>query len=153
MQFVILGTGNNDYEQTFKELTWHYPDKVSAQITFDDTLARRMYAAADLFLMPSRFEPCGIGQLLSLRYFTVPIVRETGGLADTVKSYNEVTGEGNGFTFSNYNAHDMLFTIKRALSYYYNKDVWNKIRDNIKGLDYSWTNSAEEYLDLYKKLV
>ena len=153
MQFVILGTGNTDYEQTFKELAWHYPDKVSAQITFDDTLARRMYAAADLFLMPSRFEPCGIGQLLSLRYFTVPIVRETGGLVDTVKSYNEETGEGNGFSFSNYNAHDMLFTIKRALSYYYNKDVWNKIRDNIKVLDYSWTNSAEEYLDLYKKLM
>ncbi|MFP4662199.1 MAG: glycogen synthase GlgA [Halanaerobiales bacterium] len=153
LQFVILGTGNNNYEQIFKELAWHYPDKVSAQITFDESLARKMYAAADLFLMPSRFEPCGIGQLLAYRYLTVPIVRETGGLMDTVQSYNEETEEGTGFSFSNYNAHDMLFTIERALSCYYNKDIWNKIRNNIKKLDYSWANSAAEYINLYKKLL
>ncbi|MFW5982102.1 MAG: glycogen synthase GlgA [Halanaerobiaceae bacterium] len=153
LQFVILGTGDSKYENAFRELAWHYPDKVSAQISFDEKLARKMYAAADFFLMPSKFEPCGIGQLIALRYLTVPIVRETGGLYDTVTSYNDQSGEGNGFSFSNYNAHDMLFTIERALSSYYDKDIWMKIRDNIKWSDFSWSKSAEQYIELYHKLL
>ncbi|MEJ6952349.1 glycogen synthase GlgA [Natronospora cellulosivora (SeqCode)] len=153
LQFIILGTGDCQYENAFRELAWHYPYNVSAQISFDEKLARKMYAGSDLFLMPSRFEPCGIGQLIALRYLTVPITRETGGLYDTVKPYNEYTGEGHGFTFQNYNAHEMLFTIEKAINSYYNKEVWMQIQENIKNLDFSWTQSAEKYLEIYRKLL
>lgn len=115
VQFVILGTGDRQYEDWFKGLVWRYPKKVSANIFFNNELAHQIYAASDLFLMPSQYEPCGIGQLIALRYGTVPIVRATGGLKDTVEAYNNYTQTGNGFSFNNYNAHELLFSIKRAI--------------------------------------
>ena len=120
----------------------------------DHALAHQIYAGCDMFLMPSQFEPCGLSQLIALRYGTVPIVRETGGLRDTVLSYNEYTDEGNGFSFFNYNAHDMLHTIERAVDYYHNhKDVWAKLQHRGMTGDYSWTNSAGKYMEMYKALV
>lgn len=152
VQLVVLGTGDPKYEQLFSNAMKAYPGKVSANIRFDNTLAHRIYAASDFFLMPSLFEPCGLGQLISLRYGTLPIVRETGGLKDTVISYNEFTGEGNGFSFANYNAHDMLFTIRRALEIYKRKTICNKLIKAAMSCDYSWLSSAGKYLELYDKL-
>lgn len=116
-------------------------------------LAQRIYAGSDMFLMPSLYEPCGLSQIFSLRYGTVPIVRETGGLKDTVMPYNEYTGEGTGFTFTNYNAHEMLDAVKRAISCYGQKDIWENIVKRGMKQDFSWNKSAKEYLDLYKKLM
>lgn len=153
LQMVILGTGDSEYEQFFKKSSWSYSDRLSVNITFNADLAHKIYAAGDLFLMPSKFEPCGIGQLIALRYLTVPVVRETGGLSDTIKPYNEINGEGNGFTFSNYNAHDMLYTIKQALKFYHTKEHWAAIQANIKKSDFSWNKSAEKYVELYQELL
>lgn len=152
IQIVVLGTGEYRYEEMFKNTSGAFPRKVSANIRYDATLAQRIYAGSDMFLMPSLFEPCGLGQLFSMRYGTVPIVRETGGLNDTVKAYQESTGEGNGFTFANYNAHDMLYTIRRAVSFYQNKKVWNKLITKCMSQDYSWNKSALQYVGLYEKL-
>jgi starch synthase len=152
-QWVILGTGEYGYENLLKEAAWNNPDKLSVQITFEEGLARQIYAASDLFLMPSQFEPCGIGQLIALRYRSIPIVRETGGLRDTVQSYNEVTGEGTGFSFTNYNAHDLLYTVRRALYFYeHDREAWQKLHQNIKKTDFSWKKSAGQYITLYKQL-
>jgi starch synthase len=153
VQFVILGTGDAKYEGLFKDAMYRYPGKVSANIRFDNTLAHKIYAAADFFLMPSLFEPCGLGQLISLRYGTLPIVRETGGLKDTVMAYNEATGEGNGFSFTNYNAHDMLHTIRRALEIGQKKTLMGKLRKAAMSCDYSWQNSAVRYMELYNTLT
>ncbi|GAB6098226.1 glycogen synthase GlgA [Halanaerocella petrolearia] len=154
LQFVLLGTGADKYEKIFSKLGNRYPDKMTANIKYDGALARKIYASSDMFLMPSKFEPCGLGQLISLRYGTIPVVRETGGLNDTIQSYDEDTGQGNGFSFTNYNAHDMLFTIRRAVDFYYNQPkVWNKLVNRAMTGDYSWKNSAKEYLDLYDKLT
>lgn len=152
IQIVILGTGDPYFESKFREFSQWYQDKISVNIMFNESLAHKIYAASDLFLMPSRFEPCGLGQLIALRYGALPIVRETGGLKDTVKSFNEYTGEGNGFSFTNYNAHDMLYTIKRSLRFYNDKDQWRRIVSNAMHGDYSWRKSAEIYSDLYKRL-
>jgi starch synthase len=152
VQFVLLGTGDAKYEYSFREKMKLYPGRVSANIKFDNTLAHKIYAASDLFLMPSLFEPCGLGQLISLRYGTLPIVRETGGLKDTVLSYNEVTGEGNGFSFTNYNAHDMLYTIRTAVSLCRKKAILTKLRKAAMSCDYSWNSSAGKYMDLYHEL-
>ncbi|MFC5448179.1 glycogen synthase GlgA [Paenibacillus aestuarii] len=153
IQLVILGTGDRVYEQMFRDAAYSHPDKVAAQIMFNEGLAHQMYAASDLFLMPSQFEPCGIGQLIALRYRSVPIVRETGGLKDTVQPYNEFAGEGTGFTFSNYNAHDMLHTIRRAVDFYQNdREAWLRIQQNMKKCDYSWKKSAQQYVNVYKEL-
>ena len=149
VQFVILGTGDAKYENLFREAMNRYPGKVSANIRFDNTLAHKIYAASDLFLMPSLFEPCGLGQLISLRYGTLPIVRETGGLKDTVIPYNEFTGEGNGFSFANYNAHEMLYTIKSAVEICKKKTLRNKLRKAAMSCDFSWQNSAGKYMELY----
>ena len=120
----------------------------------DHGLAHRIYAGTDMFLMPSQFEPCGLSQMIAMRYGTVPIVRETGGLRDTVLSYNDFSGEGNGFTFFNYNAHDMLHTIERAVDYYRNHpDIWKKLQMRGMNGDYSWTHSAGEYMKLYQALL
>jgi len=151
VQLVILGTGEYRYENMFKWAAEVYPDKVSANIKYDETLAQRIYAGSDMFLMPSLFEPCGLSQLFSMRYGTIPIVRETGGLNDTVRPYNETTGEGNGFTFKNYNAHDMLYTIRRAVEFYHNKPIWDMLVKRVLKQDFKWEKSAEQYIDLYKK--
>ncbi|MBR6571973.1 MAG: glycogen synthase GlgA [Clostridia bacterium] len=153
VQLVVLGMGEARYTNLFSWAEQQYRGKMAARFAMDHELAHRLYASADFFLMPSQFEPCGLSQMMSLRYGTVPIVRETGGLRDTVLSYNEYNKEGNGFTFLNYNAHDMLYVIKRALSYYKEQpEVIKELR--IRGMkgDYSWTHSAGEYLKLYKQI-
>ncbi|KWX78440.1 glycogen synthase [Paenibacillus riograndensis] len=153
IQFVLLGTGDAVYERWFREAQWRYPTKLSSQILFSDALSRKIYAASDLFLMPSKFEPCGIGQLLALRYGSIPVVRETGGLNDTVHSYNEETGEGNGFTFKDYNAHDMMYTLRRAVSFYHKPEHWKKVTKNAFAGDYSWNVSAQQYMDIYNRIL
>ncbi|KXG43551.1 glycogen synthase GlgA [Tepidibacillus decaturensis] len=153
LQFVVLGTGEQKYEQIFLEASNRYPKKLSVHITFDEPFSHMIYAASDLFLMPSLFEPCGLSQLIALHYGAIPIVRETGGLKDTVQSFNEYNGEGNGFSFTHYNAHDMLYTIKRALSIYHQPPLWNKIKENIKASDFTWKKSAEEYVSLYQLVL
>jgi starch synthase len=153
VQVVVLGTGEYRYEQMFRHYNGYRSKQVSAHITFNESFAHRIYAGADLFLMPSLFEPCGIGQLLALRYLTVPIVRETGGLKDTVQAFNPATGEGTGFTFHDYNAHEMLFAISRAVELYADKQTWGQLIQNIASLDYGWDASAKEYFALYTKMV
>lgn len=154
LQFIILGTGDEHYKYLFESAAYRHRDKVSANITFSDTLAQRIYAGSDMFLMPSLFEPCGLSQMFSFRYGTIPIVRETGGLNDTVLSYNESTGAGNGFTFANYNAHDMLNTIRRAVDFYYNKkDIWNLLVQRGMRTDFSWNKSAQEYMEMYHRTL
>ena len=152
-QLVILGTGEARYENFFKYMAWQYPGKISANILFDDTLARQIYAGSDMFLMPSLYEPCGIGQLIAMRYGSVPIVRETGGLQDTVEPYNQEAGTGNGFTFANYNAHDMFDTINHAITIFSNKEEWTKIVTNAMTSNYSWQSSAKQYQEIYKKMI
>ena len=153
-QLVILGTGDPKYENMFRYYDWKYNDRVRANIYYSEELSHRIYAAADAFLMPSLFEPCGLSQLMSLRYGCVPIVRETGGLKDTVIPYNEYTSEGTGFSFRNYNAHEMLDQIKYAKHIYKNRRVeWNKIIDRAMRMDYSWTSSALKYQELYDWLI
>ncbi|MHC1685462.1 MAG: glycogen synthase GlgA [Clostridiaceae bacterium] len=149
IQLVVLGTGDKKFENMFKHYAWKYPHKVSAHITFNNNLAQRIYAASDMFLMPSQFEPCGLSQLIALRYGSIPIVRETGGLRDTVFSYNESTNEGNGFTFANYNSHDMLYTIRRAIHFYWDKYHWYKLIHNAMCSYNSWDRSADLYVKLY----
>ncbi len=153
LQLVILGTGEKKYEHILGETAYHHSDKMYVHNTFDETLSRKIFAGSDSFLMPSLFEPCGISQLIALRYLSVPIVRETGGLKDSVHPFNEYTNKGNGFSFANYNAHDMLFTIRRAIQFYQDQDVWHRIITNIKEEDYGWTKSAREYKELYAKLL
>ena len=152
-QFVLLGTGDKVYEDWFKGLAWRFPQKVSTNIYFSNELAQRIYGASDIFLMPSNYEPCGIGQLIAMRYGAAPVVRETGGLKDTVHQYDKYESTGNGFVFSNYNAHEMMYALKRALSTYGNFDIWIKIVSNAMTSDYSWTESAREYKELYEKLM
>ena len=153
LQFVMLGTGDKVYEDWFKGLKWRFPTKVSTNILFDNTLAQRIYAAADIFLMPSNYEPCGIGQLIAMRYGAIPVVRETGGLKDTVQQYDKYTDLGNGFVFANFNAHDMMYALQRAISAYENPEIWAKVVDNAMRTDYSWSESAKEYKKLYEKLM
>ncbi|KRQ87378.1 Glycogen synthase [Caloramator mitchellensis] len=153
VQFVLLGTGDYIYEEAFKYFSRVFPSKISSNIRFSEELSRRIYASSDLFLMPSLFEPCGIGQLLALRYGSLPIVRETGGLKDTVKPYNEYTGEGNGFSFANYNAYEMLNIIRYAVTVYYNqKDAFDNLVVNAMKSDNSWDESAKLYIELYNSI-
>ena len=154
VQIIVLGTGEERYENMFRHFAWKYNGKVSAQIYYSEELSHRIYAASDAFLMPSLFEPCGLSQLMSLRYGTVPIVRETGGLKDTVWPYNEFEGTGTGFSFSNYNAHEMLSTIRYAEHIYYDKKrEWNKMVDRAMAKDFSWSNSARQYEEMYNWLI
>ena len=153
IQFFLLGSGEAKYEQYFQWIRDKYPKQVGIYLGYNGKLANLVYGASDMFLMPSLYEPCGLSQLISLRYGTVPIVRETGGLNDTVHSYNEATGEGNGFSFTNYNAHDMLYTIRRALDYYHhNKEVWHQLMVTGMTGDYSWEHSAHRYVELYQSM-
>ncbi|MGG3928721.1 glycogen synthase GlgA [Metabacillus fastidiosus] len=153
VQIIILGTGEKEFEDFFRHTEWLYPEKFKAYIGFNEPLAHQIYAGSDLFLMPSKFEPCGLGQLIALRYGTIPVVRETGGLNDTVHSVHEVTGEGNGFSFTNFNAHDMLHTIKRALDYYKDEEEWESLVKQAMNSDYSWAKSAFKYNQLYADLM
>ncbi len=154
IQFVVLGTGEEKYENMFRHFDWKYHNKVSAQIYYSEEMSRRIYASCDAFLMPSLFEPCGLSQLMSLRYGTLPIVRETGGLRDTVEPYNEFESRGTGFSFSNYNAHEMLGTIRYAKDTFYNKKrEWNKMVDRAMMADFSWNVSARKYEDIYRYLL
>lgn len=153
-QIVVLGTGDECYENMFRHFAWKYPDRISSNIYFSSERSHLIYGACDAFLMPSRFEPCGLSQLISLRYGTLPIVRETGGLKDTVHAYNEYTGEGNGFSFANYNADDMVYVVNYAMDIYYNRrSDWNKIVKNAMKSDFSWDVSARKYIDLYSDLT
>ncbi len=153
MQFVLLGVGDKVYEDWFKELAWRHPTKVSTNIYFSDEMAQRIYAASSIFLMPSAYEPCGIGQLISMRYGSIPVVRATGGLKDTVVPYNKATRTGNGFLFSNYNAHEMMSTIKKALTLFRDFNSWKILIQNAMQSDYSWARSAKEYKALYERLI
>ena len=154
IQIVILGTGENRYENMFRHFDWKYNDKVSANIYYSEELSHKIYAACDAFLMPSLFEPCGLSQLMSLRYGTIPIVRETGGLRDTVEPYNEYESTGTGFSFANYNAHEMLATIRYAESIFYkHKAEWNRIIDRAMKQDFSWGVSALKYQAMYDWLI
>ncbi len=153
IQVIILGTGDFEYEEHLRHAAHIFPEKLKVQIGFNEELAHKLYAAADLFLMPSQFEPCGLGQIIAMKYGAIPIVRETGGLNDTVKAWNEYTGEGNGFSFKNFNAHDMLYTINRAVSFYHDKQAWNSIVKQALQMDNSWAQSAFSYSQLYAEIV
>ena len=153
-QFVVIGTGDPKYENMFRHYAWKYPDRVSANICYSDDLAHKLYAAADAFLMPSAFEPCGLTQLISFRYGTVPIVRETGGLKDTVAPYNEYENTGDGFSFTNYNADDMLNVVNYSKHIFYDcKRYWNQIVDRGMENDFSWNSSKFRYEGLYNYLI
>ncbi len=152
IQMVILGTGDWKYENALTELSRRFSTKLAVVINFSRDIASKIYGGADMFLMPSRFEPCGLSQLIAMRYGNVPIVRETGGLKDTVIPYNAESGEGTGFTFKSYDAYDMLDAIKRALAVYADKKQWQNVMKNAMARDYSWKEQAKKYLDLYKSL-
>lgn len=150
VQVAVLGTGDRDYEDGLRYFQDKYPGTMAARIEFDPALSQRMYAAADMFLMPSKFEPCGLSQIIAMRYGTLPIVRETGGLKDTVIPYNEFTGEGTGFSFSNFNGDEMGDAVFRAARLFWdNRDAWNQLVSQAMSQDFSWTRSADKYLDLY----
>lgn len=151
IQLVVLGTGDERYENMFRHNAWCNSGKISANITFSNETAHKIYAACDLFLMPSLFEPCGLGQIIAMAYGAIPVVRETGGLKDTVRPYNEFTGEGNGFSFGPPTAHDMIYTIRRALSFFADKSVWKALTKKAMSEDFSWEESAAEYEKLYNK--
>lgn len=153
IQFVLLGTGDPKYHKLFEKLAKKYPKKLAVNLRFDNKLAHLIEAGADMFLMPSKYEPCGLNQLYSLKYGTVPVVRETGGLADTIQDFDQKNGTGNGFTFKNYNSQELLETIKRALQIFPEKKLWHKIQITGMKQDYSWLQSARKYLDLYEKAM
>lgn len=153
VKYVMLGQGDKKYQDFFEKIQKKYPDKFAISFEFDDALAHLIEAGSDLYLMPSRFEPCGLTQLYSLKYGTVPIVRHTGGLADTVEKISSSNGKGTGFVFKKYESKDMLKEIQRAVKMYQNKDIWTKIMKNGMSKDYSWHASARKYIELYKKML
>ena len=145
--------GEEKYRRFFEILASHYPEQLAAVFKFDEPLARKIYAASDMFLLPSRYEPCGTAQLIAMRYGSIPVVRETGGLKDTIVPFDENSKTGNGFTFQRYDAHDMFSVIKKALELYKNKEVWSRLVNNAVRFDSSWRNSAREYQALYGRLL
>lgn len=151
MQLVVLGTGDPYYHKLFTDVGSRYKDKAGIRIGFDTNLAQRIYAGVDMFLMPSRFEPCGLGQIISLRYGTVPVVRRTGGLVDTIEDFDSTRGTGNGFSFTEYSPEELLGTIDRAISVYGDPRLWAQVVRNAMQSDFSWSRSSDEYLDLYRK--
>jgi len=154
VQVALLGKGEERYEQLFDWAQWKYAGRLAARIEMNQALSHRIYAGSDMFLMPSKFEPCGLSQLIALRYGTLPIVRETGGLRDTVLSYNQFTGDGNGFTFLNYNAHDMLHVVERAVKLWKEEpETWKKLARRAMGEVYDWNRSAKTYQEVYKKAM
>jgi len=153
LQFILLGTGDKVYHDLFEQIKVKYPRKTSINLRFDPELARKIYAGIDVFLMPSRFEPCGLGQMISLKYGTIPVVRKTGGLADTIIDYEPRSDTGNGFTFTSYDSLSLLEAIKRALSVYKDKKAWMRLVKRAMGIDFSWKVSAEKYLKLYRDVL
>ncbi len=154
IQMVVLGTGDDRYQNALNDIQKQYPTKLGVAIYFSADMASKIYAASDMFLMPSKYEPCGLSQMIAMRYGSVPIVRETGGLKDSVEAFNPVEGTGVGFTFKTYNAYDMLDAINRALGTYYDKGLWNKcVVKNAMKADFSWKRSAKEYIALYKSIL
>jgi starch synthase len=154
VQFILLGSGDPNYERRIREIEARHPDRMRAYIMFDPLLARRIYAGSDIFLMPSLFEPCGLSQMIAMRYGTLPIVRQTGGLADTVQAYNRYDHTGNGFGFLNINAHELLFTTKDAVKLYNEEPViWKKLVHQAMAGDYSWDRSAQSYEQLYRDIL
>ncbi len=154
VQIVFLGKGEQRFVDLLNWANWRYPHRVHARIELDEGLAHRIYAGSDLFLMPSQFEPCGLSQMIALRYGSVPVVRETGGLKDTIAPYNQYTDEGNGFSFANYNAHEMLFTLERAVRYWYDdKPMWKRLMLRGMKADFGWSKSAKKYLELYESVA
>lgn len=153
VQFVLLGTGEFELEDYFVNLQKKYPERVCVRLEYNKPLSKKFYAGADMFLMPSKSEPCGLAQMIASRYGAVPIVRETGGLADTIKSYNEYEETGNGFTFCNYNAHDMMHTIEYAISMYCDHNKWDRLVKNVMKVDFSWRVSAKKYIDIYESIL
>ena len=150
VQVAVLGTGDKDQEDAFKYFDWTYGDQMCARIAFDNALSHRMYAGGDILLMPSEFEPCGLSQMIAMRYGTLPVVRETGGLQDSVVAYNKYTGEGTGFRFANMNADEMANTLLEACEVFWTeKDVWKQLRKQAMETDFSWGRAADEYLDIY----
>ncbi len=152
-QFVLLGTGDPRYHEMFTHFAETYPDRVRVFLTFNAPLAQKIYAGSDLFLMPSRFEPCGLGQMIAMRYGSIPVVRETGGLADTVQNYDPETGTGYGFVFGPYDHHDLLVALARALETYHHHTVWRSLMERCMRLDFSWRASARRYSELYEKAL
>lgn len=154
LQLVVIGTGEARYEDGLRHVEERHPDKMRALIEFDEALSRQLYAASDLLLMPSVFEPCGLSQMLAMRYGALPIVRETGGLRDTVRPYNKFDGSGNGFSFSNINAHELLYTCQHAAALYYNeRAAWDKLVESALQEDFSWRESALKYIELYREIL
>lgn len=153
VQLIVLGTGDNDYQDFFEYYASSYPAKIASFIQFDNAIASKVYAGSDILLMPSLFEPCGLSQMIAMAYGTLPLVRETGGLSDTVIPYNEFTGDGNGFSFTNYNAHDMLNVIEYAVSCYQDKKTWTKLVKNAMRTKYEWKTQADEYLKIYNEIL
>ncbi|XMB72413.1 glycogen synthase GlgA [Mycoplasmatota bacterium WC30] len=152
--FIVLGSGSKEYEEYFENLEKRYPKKVKAYIGYSNKIAHMIYSGADMFLMPSKFEPCGLGQIIALKYGTIPIVRETGGLVDTVVPYNEYEKAGNGFSFTNFNAHDMMHVIRYAMHlFYHNPESWNILMKHAMESDFSWAQSARTYRKVYKNLL
>ena len=152
IRFVLLGTGETALEDYFRDLAARYPDRVAIRLEYNKALSKKFYAGADLFLMPSKSEPCGLSQMIASRYGTVPIVRECGGLADTIRPYNEYDGSGNGFTFTNYNAHDMMSVIRYACSMFADHSKWDDLVKVVMKVDFSWNVSAKRYIDIYARL-
>jgi starch synthase len=153
VQLVIMGTGDQRYHERFTQVAAHYPERFAVALTFNDTLARKIYAGSDLFLMPSRFEPCGLGQMLALRYGSIPVVRQTGGLSDTVADYNPATDQGNGFAFGPYDHMALYTALVRALETYQHRSLWRKLVQRAMAADHSWAASARRYVDLYRRAV
>ena len=153
LQFILLGSGGPEYHEFYREIGKKYPKKTAVFLTFDDRLAHEIEAGADMFLMPSRYEPCGLNQLISLKYATIPIVRATGGLADTVDDFDPRSGKGNGFVFAVYSSRELFQTIERALKTYRDKRTWSRLMTNAMNADHSWRASADKYIELYQKAV
>ena len=153
IQIVILGEGENRYEEFFKEISAAYPDKIAVFVEYNNELAHQITAASDIFLMPSKYEPCGLNQMYSLKYGTVPIVRKTGGLADTVRDVDEYEKSGNGFAFEDFNSRHFYNTILRALNYFKDKEKWREIVKVGMNEDFSWNNSAVKYIEVYEKAL
>jgi starch synthase len=151
--FVLLGTGEQKYHDLFNQVVRRYPKKAGVRITYDDRLAHKIEAGSDLFLMPSKYEPCGLNQIYSLRYGTIPLVRATGGLDDTIVTYDPVTGKGNGFKFKRYDAKEFLNETKEAIRFYAQPKHWKQLVQNAMTADFSWKRSAEAYLQLYRKAL